>query len=530
MRRVEGEEQDLRSAVAVISRRRWLIGAATAVAVVVAVALSFVQPKRYTARARVLARAEVQDVFNTGIPAPGDAQRVVDTEIEVVRSEPTRAEAAKELGFVPPKVSASAVGRTDLMEVRASAGTPEEAARVTNAYAQAYVRLRRAQAVERLDAAAKELEAKVADFQRQIEALDGRLASTPAADSPAATGLRSQRDLLLQQQSALQARYVQLQVDASLEDGGARVVSEATPPPSPSSPRPVRNAAVAMALGLVFGVGLAFVRDHLDDSVKTREDLEAVIEDLPLIGSVPRVRGWDESDGAFLVSLADPHSPAADAYRSLGVALRAGGVGEKFNVVQVTSSVPGEGKSSTVANLGVALAQAGIRVVAISADLHRPRLHQFFDTANDRGLTNVLSGTGPIQGKWDTFTRVPGVNHLILLNAGPPLRDGHSNLLGSARMKELVDALRTSTNVVLIDSPPVLGVSDAAVLARVVDATILVASVGVAGKAQVRRSVELLRSVDADLLGVVLNNTEELDTYAYYYRRGREGGPDAAAG
>ncbi len=524
---MEGEEQDLRSAIAVISRRRWLIGAATAVAVVVAVALSFVQPKRYTARARVLARAEVQDVFNTGIPAPGDAQRVVDTEIEVVRSEPTRAEAAKELGFLPPKVSASAVGRTDLMEVRASAGSPEEAARITNAYAQAYVRLRRAQAVERLDAAAKELETKVADFQRQIEDLGGRLASTPA-ESPAATGLRSQRDLLLQQQSALQARYVQLQVDASLEDGGARVVSQATPPSSPSSPRPVRNASVAMALGLVFGVGLAFVRDHLDDSVKTREDLEAVIEDLPLIGSVPRVKGWDDADGAFLVSLADPHSPAADAYRSLAVALRAGGVGEKFNVVQVTSSVPGEGKSSTVANLGVALAQAGVRVVAISADLHRPRLHHFFDTDNDRGLTTVLSGTGPIQGKWDTFTRVPGVNHLILLNAGSPPRDGHSNLLGSPRMKELLDVLRTSTNVVLIDSPPVLGVSDAAVLARVVDATILVASVGVAGKAQVRRSVELLRSVDADLLGVVLNNTDELETYAYYYRRA--GGTDAAAG
>jgi len=507
----EAPELGLRDYLSVLRRRRGIIALAVVVVVAVTLIASFLQTPVYEATAEVLIQTSgSSNLFNPSTAQP-DAARALQTQIQVLNSQPVRDAVKKQLGRAP-NVSVAEVAQTDIIEVKAQSTDPKQAATVANAYANAYIKFRQTQAVNDLLAAAAQIQAKVADLQKQIDALNVQLtAGTPADQALARQNLGPQRDALVTQQSAFKQQLDQLQVNGALQTGGAQLVTPATAPSSPIKPRPKRNAVIAVAVGLIFGIGVAFLLEYLDDSIKTKDDLDRASAGMPNLGLIPLASGAKNATRPEVVSISAPTSAAAEAYRSLRTSVQFLGLDQPVRALQLTSPGAAEGKTTTVANLGVALARAGQSVCLVCCDLRRPKVHEFFGLSNSIGLTSVLLGEVPLAS---AVQEVPAEEHLAVLPSGPVPPDP-SELLSSPRIDELIDDLRKHFDIVLFDSPPVLPVTDAAVLSRRMDAIVLVATAGVTTRRELGRAIELLRQVDAPLVGTVLNGTTDQGGYGY---------------
>lgn len=284
---------------------------------------------------------------------------------------------------------------------------------------------------------------------------------------------------------------------------------------SPVSPRPTRNLALGLVLGLLLGFGAALLRDVLDKSVKSQRDLETVT-DRTILGGI--AFDQDASTHPLIVQV-DPRSQRAEAFRSLRTNLQFIDVANPPKSIVVTSSLPGEGKSTTTANLALSLAETGLKVVVIEGDLRRPRLLDYLGFEGSVGLTDVLVGRVDVEDVLQPFGRTG----LRLLGAGP-IPPNPSELLGSANMEQLVADLSERYDYVLIDAPPLLPVTDAAVLSTLVDGALVVVGAGVAQREHVRRALESLEAVNGSVLGLILNRVKVKDlgsgygTYEYDYR------------
>jgi polysaccharide biosynthesis transport protein len=509
----------LRDYVAVLRRRRFSIFAITVLVVATAVVLSLVQTPVYQAATRLLLRPNAS-IFDAPAQQRSVDPVLVQTETQLLRSEQVRSRVTEALGRPAPKVTVDPVGQTPVVDVKAESRFPQVAAQVSNAYATAYIEFSRQQADQALAEAAKEVQARIATLQEDVRQLDAQLAALPSCSGPnpprecdQRQRLNQDRDAVLSQIVPLKQRLNEVQVGTS-PSSGPQVLARAAVPTSPIRPNPLRNALLGLAVGLVLGICLAFTFEHFDDAVRTKEDLERAGAGLPVIGMIPSVTNWKKRAETQVVSQTDPMSAAAEAYRSLRTAVKFMSLDRSVHVLQVTSPNVSEGKSTTVSNLAVALARAGEKVVVVCCDLRRPRLHHFFGLPNDVGFTSVILGMSPLGA---ALQAVPGEPGLRLLASGQ-LPPNPSELLASSRAEQVFSALKQNSSVVLIDCPPVIPVTDAAVLSSRVDGTLLVATVNGTARTEVTRSVELLRQVGAPLLGIVLNGTTTDGPYAYQYQ------------
>jgi len=491
---------ELRDYIRVIWRRKGVIALATAVVLAASLASSFLQTPVYSATSEVLLQPRVGDtLFDPNTGQYVDPIRAISTEIKILKSQPVRDAVRAKLGSVPD-VSVASSGTTNVIDVTAESTVAKQAADVANAYSTAYIDARRKQQVDDLLSASKEVQAKISELQGQVDAASG-----------------PQKDTLLSQQLLFKQKLDQLQVDASLKTGGAQLVTPAVVPTVPVRPTPFKSAIIALAAGLLFGVALAFLVDYLDDSVKTKDDLNKVVPDKPVIGLIPLVEGWRADEAPKLISIEEPTSAAAEAYRTLRTSIQFVALDRPVRTLHVTSPGPQEGKSTTLANLGVALARAGQRVIIVCCDLRRPRIHEFFGLDNETGFTSVLLGKVPLSA---ALQKVPGQARLSIMASGP-LPPNPSELLSSKRTIEVLTSLQAEADIVLIDSPPVLPVTDALVISGRVDATILVCVSGATTRKDAARAIELLDQVDAPVIGTVLNGVSAANTYGYggqYYR------------
>ncbi|HZT67058.1 MAG TPA: polysaccharide biosynthesis tyrosine autokinase [Acidimicrobiales bacterium] len=498
-------EPDLRSYMQVLWRRKWTIALSVILVTGAAMAFSFLQAKKYTAIAEVLLQPS-----NSGNPLltanGGVSQDLtptdVQTEVQIMTSAPVEAAVSKTLGVYPaPKVSVTPVGQTNVVDIAATMTSGRQAARIANAYANSYIDFKRNAALQSVVAAEQQIQARISDLDSQITALGSGASS-------------SQRDALLAQEATFKSQLAELQVNSSLLSGGAELITPALAPTSPSSPRPKRNVGVAVIVGLILGVGLAFLLEYLDDSVRSQEDMLRVASDLPVLALVPAVEGWKDRRSTMVVSLARPKSPAAEAYRSLRTSIQFMDINRPLRRLVLTSASATEGKTTTLTNLAVTLAEAGKRVIVVCCDLRRPRIHEFFGLSNETGFTSVLLGTSPLHG---ALQPVEEVKNLTLLASGP-VPPNPSELLSSPRASELLDILATSYDMVLLDTPPVLPVTDAAVLSRHADGVAVVVSAGVTTRKQLGRAFEVLGHVNAPIVGVILNGLTDQSSYGYSYR------------
>jgi capsular exopolysaccharide synthesis family protein len=295
-------------------------------------------------------------------------------------------------------------------------------------------------------------------------------------------------------------------------------------PHAPVGPYRMRTIVIALMLSLVAGIGLAFLLDFLDDTIKSVDDISRYINlpSLALIPAVrsdkPRLRGGQAamvpSDGTALAMVKDVRSPIAESYRHLRTSLLLSSAGTPPRTILVTSSQPSEGKTTTAINTAFILAQTGVEVLIIDCDLRRPRLHAHFNMPNARGLTNALSGdASEIDNLIQTCEQAP---NLKVLTSGP-MPPNPAELLGSEEMRKLLRNLSEKFTHVIVDSPPAISFTDASILSTFVDGVILVVHGGRSSRAVVRRAKQQLLDIGANIFGVVLNNVKMESKSNYYY-------------
>jgi capsular exopolysaccharide synthesis family protein len=293
----------------------------------------------------------------------------------------------------------------------------------------------------------------------------------------------------------------------------------------PIGPARVRNVMIAFLLSLVAGIGLAFLLDFLDDTVKSVDDIDRYVH-LPALAMIPasagtrgRLKGisganpGNPSETTALAMIDDVRSPIAESYRHLRTSLLLSSAGQPPKTILVTSSQPSEGKTTTAINTAFMLAQTGADVLIIDCDLRRPRLHAQFEVSNARGLTTWLSGEKDLDGIIQPCPRTP---NLKILTSGP-VPPNPAELLGSGEMRKLLQQLSESYAHIIIDSPPAISFTDASILSTLVDGVMLVVHSGRSSRAVVRRAKQQLLDVGAHIFGVVLNNVR-LETQDYYYQ------------
>jgi polysaccharide biosynthesis transport protein len=492
---------DLRSYLSILRRRKWIVVVTVLVAVAASLVASFLQTPIYEAESQIVIQTRsTADPFDQQALSSGDAEREAATAIEVIKSEPVRAEVEKKIGSAP-QVSVAVVGETNVISIKARSTDAERATLIANAYAESYVSFKRTQAVNESLAATSQVRARVDDLQKEIDGL-------PEG---------GQRDALISEQAAFKSTLAQMQVRSSISSGGTALVSRAEVPTTPVEPQKLRSALLALALGLALGVGIAFAVDHLDDSITNVEALERATGGVvPVIALVPAFSEAKSGRSHSVVSFARQTSAAAEAYRSLRTSVQFMGLDSPIRLIQVTSPNPFEGKTTTVANLGVAIAGTGTRVAIVDLDLRRPRLHEVFELDNDKGFTSVLLGRVSLDDALQPISGTPVGGLAAVLPAGP-VPPNPSELLSSPRVQKLLDELSERVDLVLLDSPPVLPVTDALVISRCADALILVTKAEVTTRGAMQRAIELLQQVGAPLRGLVMNGADEREFYGYGY-------------
>lgn len=309
----------------------------------------------------------------------------------------------------------------------------------------------------------------------------------------------------------LLGRSQQTGLESELKSTNIRVVEKAEAPRAAILPRTMWNYQVALIAGLLLGLGLAVLFEHLDNTVKTPEDVQQQLG-LPFLGMVPEVGvGGEERGEAGPYVLRLPQSPVAEAYRVLRTNVLFSSAETSGRVLLVTSANPGEGKTTTVANLAASLAENGARVLAVDADLRRPTLHQHFGLEKTPGLSDAIVGAA-LTAQATQNTRHKG---LQLLPCGyvPP---NPTELLGAVSTRELIASLRKRYDWVLIDAPPVLAMADTPVLAPWADGVILVVWAEVCPRPALQRAIDQLKAVGGKITGVVLNKVD-LARNSYYY-------------
>jgi polysaccharide biosynthesis transport protein len=310
-------------------------------------------------------------------------------------------------------------------------------------------------------------------------------------------------------------------VMTGLRSSNVRIVDPASAPTAPSTPNIPRNVLVSLLVGLAGGVSLAFILESRDNTVHSLEQAQ-MITGLPSLAVIPlasrssrslvQVKRRKQTAPASAAAL-HPKSQIAEAYRALRTSILLSRAGQSAKVLMVTSALPQEGKTTTSVNLAIVLAQRDARVLLIEGDMRRAGISEVFDFNSDIGLSTVLGGSTVAAA---AIRSVPGVPRLSVLPAGPvPVNP--SEMLASPRMRDLLTSLDSEYDYIIVDTPPVLSVTDAVLLSKLADSTLLVIRAGVTSKAALRRVYDVLAQVDARIMGVILNAADFTEPDRYYY-------------
>jgi exopolysaccharide transport family protein len=343
--------------------------------------------------------------------------------------------------------------------------------------------------------------------------------------------LKRDLDSYRQLYEGLMEKMKEAGVSAGLKSNNFRIIDVARAPTYPVEPNIPRNLAFAFMLGLTSGVGLAFVLEGLDNTVRTTEQAQ-MISGLAPLGMIPmgsraaregnnakRLVIATSKEAVELVTQVRPQSQMAESYRALRTSLLLSNLGAPPKVIMITSALPQEGKTTTSINCAVVLAQKGVRVLLIDADLRRPSIHKTLGMGPRSGLSNVLTGSATLA---QAITRSPILPNLSVLPAGTP-PPNPAELLASPNMRQVLDELRGQYDHIVVDTPPTLSVTDAVVLSPRADAIVLVIRSGQTTKQALRRSRDILMQVNAKVSGVLLNAVDlsSPDYYYYYEYQGK---------
>lgn len=483
----------------IIRRRFVVVGVAVAVCLALGLLFTLTRPDVYRSTSEIAMPAA------TATQTPAQSNADVQTELAVLQSDVVAERAAAAMGDdADPRdllshLSVGAPTDARVLRVFFTAATAKAAQRGAEAFTEAYIAVKEEEQQAAIDS-------QVETYQRRIDALEEGIAEQDRIIAEAEDGSREQRaaedarDDLASTRSALSQS--QAEADSQAIDGGT-IITPARLPRQPRATGQGRTVAAALAAGLALGLAAAFVLDRLDTRVRGAADLQQALGVQPL-GSIPVFSRALADPAKALVTATAPKGAESDAFRRLrtSVLLALGGDGP--HTLMVTSSVADEGKSTVAANLAVAVAQGGRRVLLVGADLRNTGFERMIENAPPTapGLTDLLrreTTLDLVEHRLGDLTYIlPGSDEL-----------SPTDLLGSEMMTDAIPALAEGYHLVIFDTPPVLAAADALVLARKVDATLLVVSPTKATVAQAGEALQELRLAGANVLGAVINNDAE---------------------
>ncbi|MEJ2053559.1 MAG: polysaccharide biosynthesis tyrosine autokinase [Calditrichaceae bacterium] len=379
---------------------------------------------------------------------------------------------------------------------------------------------------EEADAEIKATTAKIEALQEVVQDYNTKLESLPVKVLELAR-LERRRKVDEENFIFLTQKLEEIKIQEAGQSKNVRIIDDAIEPLFPVKPKKKLNLMLGVLIGLGLGIGLAFLKEYFDNTIKSHEEIERM--GFNILASIPQIQMDKyekklerklEKVGSIegrkiesrLITHLDPKSPVSEAYRTLRTNLQFSKVDRKLKSFLITSSGPKEGKSTTAANLAIALAQVGQKVVLVDADLRRPVVHSIFGMKKDEGVTNYLMDTI----KYDQILKPTFNENLVVICSGvlPP---NPSELLASKSMESLMERLTKDFDVVIFDSPPVIAVTDAAIMSTKVDGTILVVNSGQTNRDALTRCTTLLESVGTRPLGILLNGVNVEGMYGSYY-------------
>ncbi len=514
----------------------WLILASVAIASVASYLGTLAAPRQYMARTTLMVGQSLQN------PNPDQtqfymSQALAQSYTDLVRREPVLRGTLETLKLdwdwllLQSMVTARVVPATQLLEITVLDTDPQRAAVLAGEIAQQLI----LQTPAAMDAEreaehqfilqqVQDLKVNITNAQNEIRLLDTVIAEAKSARQ--IQDARSQQSALQTQVAAWQAIYAQLLTN--LQGSSTNFLSVVEPAREPGGwvgPSTATNILVAALIGFVLAAGAAYILEYLDDTLKTPDDVRKVA-DLPALGGVGQLDGTDYA--TQLVTVRQPRSSISEAYRSLRTNIQFSTVDDRFRTLMVTSANPKDGKTITSANLAVTLAQSGQRVVLVDADLRRPSQHKVFNLPNTTGLTTILLDANV---RLADVLQTTEVENLRVMTVGP-VPPNPSEMLGSKRMGYLIEALQHEAEVVVFDTPPLLAVTDGAVLGARLDGILIVINAGRTRRVHLKRSKEILDTVGARTIGVVINRlAARVDEYYhnYYDDEGSEARPGRRA-
>ena len=498
-----GTGRSLRDYLRILQRRKAALLITLVVLPAVAWAASLQQPVMYEASADVvLSRQNLANAL-TGTPDPGlyDFERVIETQASLAMSPEIGERVAREVNVrgrtgpvIQSRTTASPGGEVDLLSFAVRDPVPEIAARLANEYARQYIAYRQRLETRPVTDARRQLEAQISSLEREGES-EGRLYAN------------------------LVDKLQQLRTLETLQASNAVVASEATGA-AQVQPRTQRNIVLALALALLIGTALALLIEALDTRLRSSDEIGAALG-IPLLGRIaapPRnLRG-----GGSLVMSRDPTGHRAEAFRLLRMNIELAAVDRRTQTILITSAVEQEGKSTTAANLALAWAQAGRRVLLVDLDLRRPSQQKLRGVSGGVGLSGLALRRATLEEALvpidlphrGSAERLGHEGSLELLPAGPP-PPNIGEFVGSDRLTQILDDVRVAADVVIIDSPPMLSVSDALTLSRKVDSVLAIVRLESAKRGPIREFSRLLSNAAAPAVGFVVTGAETDIEYAY---------------
>jgi tyrosine-protein kinase len=523
---------ELRDYLAVLRRQLVLIVAITLLGAAAAAAYTFRRTPVYESTASVLVRAITTNAFDPGQRV--DQQLNMFNQRQLAQSEPVAAVAARSLQttITPTQllehVRVDVPANSQILRIHYRDTVPLTAQRGADAFAKAYLGFREADARAQAKASQTSLLKDVARLNKQIAEAEKVIRDPDALSSDR----QAAQARLTSLNNRIQPLNVQLNGFLSLDFTPGTVIAAADLPSRPASPNRRLDVGIGLLVGLFLGVVLGFVRDRTDDRLRGREDLAERL-DRPVLATIPplskRIRQegrlrWKRRHRNSLVTLEQPNSPAAESYRTLRTRMARLASQLDINSVMVVSAGVGEGKSTTAANLAVVLAETGKDVLLVSADLRRPRVHQFFGLSNTTGLSNLLTdGTppdkrkGPVADGRQMASELWSVAPNLWVILSGPLPPHPSALMDSDPMRQFLKEQRDLFDFIILDCPPALVVADAMALAPLADAVLVVADAKESDREQISRLKEEIDQVGGKIVGAVLNRSKQAGKNTYYY-------------
>jgi tyrosine-protein kinase len=518
----EIQEQDdsetIRDYLRLFWRWAWLIILAGILAGAASFLISIRMKPVYEAKSTILV-SEASGTNTTDYTSLMASERLTRTYSEMMTSETVLIEVSQLLGLTTPLVdlaemiTVSPVRDTQLIELAVRSTDPEEAARIANSLVGVFANQVQAIQSSRYSQSKESLQAQLTEMERQILEFNEELDAAEDADEK--DRLDSKLSQYQQIYSNLLMSFEQVRLAEAQSSSNISQIEPASVPYLPVSPKVLRNTALAVAVGMMLAAGGLVASEALDDTIKTPQDVQRVLG-LPVLGMIAR----NTIPDAYLITDYQPRSPVSEAYRMLRTNIQFANIDQPINTLLITSAEPLEGKSTISANLAVVNAQNGRDVTLVDCDLRRPTIHKRFGLPNKAGFSTLFIST---LDAMDTIRQATKIPHLSVLTTGP-LPHNPAELIASRRMIEILKRIRAKGDMIILDTPPALAVTDASILAPVVDGVLLVLTPGSTKRMAARDMVEQITRVGGNILGVVFNNfSESRGAYAYrsnkYYSR-----------